>query len=113
MTNLGRAMPLEPASVGALLQLVRSYTNHFAVRTVLTGHTHYPKTWALPQPNHPQRVWELRAASTLQLDPQPASQGFWVHEIKLDDRGQPLWNAWLYSWNGTNFVRDVKCRPIR
>jgi len=112
-TNLSRAMPLEPYSVGNLLKLIRGYKKNFAVRAVLTGHTHYPLPWAMPNPKDPDRIWELRASSTLQMDPQPAAQGFWVHEITLDDAGQPKWDAWRYNWNGTSFVRESTPCPIR
>ncbi|MFO0946098.1 MAG: hypothetical protein U1D30_09155, partial [Planctomycetota bacterium] len=103
--GLTGAQPLEGPSVGRLLSVIRRFQNSFPIRAVLTGHTHYSTPWVLPGPISANRVWELRCASTLQMDPQPGAQGFLVHEISVTPSGQPTWNMWTFSWNGLDFIK--------
>jgi hypothetical protein len=111
-TNQGgllSAGPLDPQSVQDLLKLAHKY----AVAAVLTGHTHYFESKDYPDPATGNVVWELRSASTTQMDPQPQPQGFWLHEIQLS--GSRIgWNAWKYQWNGVSqFDRDPNAITVR
>jgi hypothetical protein len=105
--GLAYARPLEPASLKELLEIA----HHHGVAAILTGHTHdfEHKDYQEARPGGSNVLFELRCASTAQRDPQPEDQGFWVHEITLEDK-QPRWNAWKYQYdrspNVDRFAKD-------
>jgi 3',5'-cyclic AMP phosphodiesterase CpdA len=83
------------------------------VAAILTGHMH-SVIYDRYESDAGQVVWELRAPAAAQRDPQPALQGFWVHELACDD-GTPRWNAWQYGLgpNKSDFCRCAGPLPIR
>jgi hypothetical protein len=105
--GLKYARPLRPASLKELLEIAH---NH-GVAAILTGHTHdfEHKDYKDARPDRSNVLFELRCASTTQRDPQPEDQGFWVHEITLEDK-EPRWKAWKYQYdrslNVNRFTKD-------
>jgi 3',5'-cyclic AMP phosphodiesterase CpdA len=103
------ASPLAPQSVQALVALAHQHD----VAAILTGHTHYFEARAYPHPRTGVNTWELRSAATLQMAPQPAPQGFWVHEIEAE-RQAPTWTAWQFEWDGlSQFARRYPAVMVR
>jgi hypothetical protein len=94
LTSTGHlgAQPLDPQSVASLLQLAHQYD----VAAILTGHTHTFEEQDYVDAQTGHRTWELRSASTTQMDPQPDLQGFWVHLLE-NHAGRPTWRAYRYQ----------------
>jgi hypothetical protein len=113
-TNHGGLMsagPLDPQSAQALLTIAHRHD----VTAILTGHTHYFEARDYPNPNPRDggTTWELRSAATLQMDPQPRPQGFWVHEIRYATPA-PTWTAWQFEWDGIGqFARRYPALIVR
>jgi hypothetical protein len=92
-TGLISAQPLDQHSKGELIRLAHQYD----VAAILTGHTHdFEARDYVDRTGH--RTWELRSASTVQMDPQPEPQGFWVHVLECN-AGQRRWLAYRYQLN--------------
>lgn len=101
------AQPLDDPSRKSLLDLAWK----FGVVAVLTGHTHefVENPYTNPK-NSAEKAWELRCASTTQMNPQPEPQGFYVHAIERPTGGAaPTWTAHRYALDASqaSFVPTV------
>ncbi len=105
----GATAGLRPNSVVQLTRLAYTYN----AAAILTGHMH-KELHDKYQNVKNQMFWEIRAAAAVQRDPQPALQGFWVHEI-VRRRSRFAWNAWQYELgpNRRGFARLPSAIPVR
>jgi hypothetical protein len=101
------AQPLDPHSVADLLTLAHRYD----VAAILTGHTHDFEERDYTDATTGHRTWELRSASTAQMDPQPEPQGFWVHLLECI-AGRPTWCAYRYQLNAQKSAFVQRPYPV-
>jgi hypothetical protein len=98
--------PLDAQSRQALIDLAHQYS----VKAILTGHAHFFWDEPHPPPGGGAAVWELRSSTPVQgptpePDDESATQGFFLHEIRLEDgAAAPAWRYKKYQYSGGTFV---------
>ena len=106
------AYPIGSTSRRKLLAISARYS----VAAVLTGHTHHfhfkryhCKVRRLGE-TQAQRcnVYEIRSPTAIQDGNPTLLNGFWFHEITLDNAGDFFWNPKLYLYDGGRFQASNK-----
>jgi hypothetical protein len=95
-----RPVAFERKSKLRLMQAIADVPIH----VVLTGHTHTFESRGIDEPDAPP--FELRCSTTLQGPATEAHQGFWVHEVFLENQ-KIRWDSYRYQWDGGRFNRTL------
>ena len=92
---------------------LKFHAARYRVSAVLTGHTHEFEqiNWLHPYSDDPNwNLRELRCAAATAGPAEPLGNGFYFHQIKLEDgQAQPTWRAWRYqTGRPLEFAREAK-----
>jgi hypothetical protein len=108
--SLFYARPLTAYWRGRLLDTAHP----FGVATIFTGHTHDFESKDYVDPLSGNVIYEMRSASAIQMGKQPEPNGFWAHELTLDQSGAAKWEAHKFQLGKKSASFDyVQSVPVR